>query len=126
MVLTSRILPAMLPVCVGIDATGWTLCSRWFSPLLRRALLSALCISLQAAAQDDAREATEKMIVAQMQRDRLRQCLQALDPAAASEATAEADAIANGTSSAGDVVKEQLERIAELEREVKRLKQVSR
>lgn len=66
------------------------------------------------------------MIVAQMQRDRLRQRLLAVDPVAASEAAAEADAIASGTSSAGDVVKEQLERIAELEREVKRLKQVSR
>ncbi|KAL4427717.1 hypothetical protein ABPG75_001806 [Micractinium tetrahymenae] len=77
-------------------------------------------------AQDDAREAAEKMIVAQLQRDRLRQRLQAADPAAAAQAVEEADAIASGTSSEGDVAKEQLERIAELEREVKRLKQVSR
>lgn len=93
---------------------------------LRGCIPAPFALLLQTTAQDDAREATEKMIVAQMQRDRLRQRLQALDPEAASEAAAEADAIASGTSSAGDVVKEQLERIAELEREVKRLKQISR
>lgn len=101
-------------------------------PVLRRSVLflegciNAATPVLQATAQDDAREAAEKMIVAQMQRDRLRQRLQALDPAAAAEAAVEADAIASGTSSAGEVVRDQLERIAELEREVKRLKQVSR
>lgn len=79
-------------------------------------------LETQDANKDDLRDATEKMIVAQAQRDRLRQRLQALDPAAA----AEADAIAEGSSSGGDVVREQLERIAELEREVKRLQQLSR
>lgn len=66
------------------------------------------------------------MIVAQAQRDRLQQRLHALSPEAAAEAAADAEALAGGTSSEGDVVRGQLQRIAELEREVKRLKQVSR
>jgi hypothetical protein len=81
------------------------------------------------------RDATEKMIVAQAQRDRLQQHLQRLDPLAAAEAAAAAEAIAGGSgsesggispSAGDDVITCQLERIAELEREVKRLKQVSR
>ena len=66
------------------------------------------------------------MIVAQAQRDKLQQALERVSPEAAAEAAAVAEALAGGTSSEGDVVRGQLERIAELEREVKRLKQVSR
>lgn len=85
----------------------------------------------QGAAHDDLREATEKMIVAQAQRDRLQQHLHALSPEAAAEAAAAADVLAGGDGSAGsggdgDVVRGHLERIAELEAEVKRLKTVSR
>lgn len=66
------------------------------------------------------------MIVAQAQRDKLQQALERVSPEAAAEAAAAAETLAGGTSSEGDVVRGQLERIAELEREVKRLKQVSR
>ena len=95
------------------------------------ALLIPVCtaapnLPLQGAAREDLKDATEKMIVAQAQRDCLKQRLQQLDAGAAAEAAAAADAIAGGTSSEGDVIRCQLERIAELEREVKRMKQVSR
>lgn len=76
--------------------------------------------------RDDLKDATEKMIVAQAQRARLQQRLQQLSPEAAAEAAAAAEALAEGTSSEGDGMRGQLERIAELEREVKRLQQVSR
>ena len=69
------------------------------------------------------------MIVAQAQRDRLQQRLHALSPEAAAEAAAAAEALAGGQGGGGgdgDVVRAHLERIAELEAEVKRLKQVSR
>lgn len=81
---------------------------------------------MQDSAHDDLKDATEKMIVAQAQRDRLQQALQRVSPEAAAEAAAAAEVLAGGTSSEGDVIRGQLERIAELEREVKRLKQVSR
>ena len=84
------------------------------------------CLCLQGTAHDDLKDVSEKMIVAQTQSFRLLQRLQQADPAAAAEAEAAADAIAGGTGSEGDLIRCQLERIAELERECKRLKQVSR
>lgn len=88
--------------------------------------VSAAAPPTQDNARDDARDATEKMVVAQAQRARLLQRVQELSPEVAAQAREAAEALAGGTSSEGDVIRGQLERIAELECEVKRLKQVSR
>eukprot|EP00887_Chlorella_sp_A99_P003111 scaffold9.g3111.t1 len=75
------------------------------------------------AAKGEAAEATRRMVGAQAAAARMQQRLAAADPAAAA-AAAEAEG-AEGPGS-GDVIEDQLLRIAELEREVKRLKQGAR
>ena len=91
-----------------------------------------LCLSdwlrctAQETAQGELKESSEKMLVSQAQRDRLLQLFAAAAPEAAAAAREAVEAMAAGTPCEGDTVRDHLERIAELEREVKRLKQVSR
>ncbi|GAB4822357.1 hypothetical protein N2152v2_009403 [Parachlorella kessleri] len=96
----------------------------------RNKRLDMECNRLRVEAESlkqDLTETTEKMIVAQAQRDRLAQKLEQVDPAAAQEAKASLGSLAAGACAGeGDEAVSHLHRIAELEREVKRLRQVSR
>jgi hypothetical protein len=124
-----RLLPAARVGCAGCVPRlgcggGGSLRRRCVS---RPGVPPPCAVPLQATAQEELRDATEQMIVAQAQRDRLRQRMEALDPAAAAEAVAQAAVLGGGEGAGGgDVIQGQLQRISELQREVKRLKQVSK